>query len=70
MEFHKNNIDARVFFWPLSSLSFFDDFNSSKNVFSYEIPETSINLPSYHDMTENDIQRVINVCEIIYNKNT
>jgi perosamine synthetase len=69
-EFHKNNIDARVFFWPLSSLPFFKDANQPNNIFSNEIPKTSINLPSYHDMTEEEMERVINVCKCAYNKTT
>ena len=57
--FQKNNIDARVFFWPLSS---FDMFNSIENNFhSWDIPTRAINLPSYHELTYEDQERVINV---------
>lgn len=57
--FSAENIDARVFFWPLSSLSFFDD--NSGNLNSYELPERSINLPSFHDITKNEQDRVVDV---------
>lgn len=57
--FSVENIDARVFFWPLSSLSFFDD--NSGNLNSYGIPERSINLPSFHDITKNEQDRVVDV---------
>ena len=55
------NIDARVFFWPLSSLPMFEPM--SENMNSLSIPERAINLPSYHDMTKDDIERV---CAVIY----
>lgn len=67
-EFGKNNIDARVFFWPLSSLPFFKDTNVAINKYANKIPKSSINLPSYHDMTDEDMQRVIDVCINCYNK--
>jgi perosamine synthetase len=57
--FKKENIDARVFFWPLSSLNFFD--TKIKNKKAWDISSRSINLPSYFDITESDINRVLNV---------
>jgi perosamine synthetase len=57
--FAAENIDARVFFHPLSSLPMFVD--EPQNSFSWSIPERAINLPSYHDMTHKDIYRVIDV---------
>jgi perosamine synthetase len=65
-EFSRNNIDARVFFQPLSSLAFLKKTAKLNNKFAYEIPNTSINLPSYHDMTVEDIERVVNVCTVVY----
>lgn len=50
-------IDARVFFWPLSSLQVFEPVPS--NVHSWQIPDRAINLPSYHDMTHNDISKIV-----------
>ena len=49
--FKKQNVDARVFFWPLSSQ---DMFEKANNPVSYDIPERAINLPSYHDLTLDD----------------
>lgn len=57
--FERENADARVFFWPLSSLPIFDPVRD--NVLSWDIPERAINLPSYHDISDGDIERVINV---------
>jgi len=57
--FFKENIDARVFFWPLSSLDFFKVSNN--NFYSFELPSRSINLPSYHEMTVSELDRVIDV---------
>jgi perosamine synthetase len=57
--FASENIDARVFFWPLSSLPPFEPV--LKNRVSYDIPVRAINLPSYHDLSESDLRRVVNV---------
>lgn len=57
--FAQESIDARVFFWPLSSLAMFSRVN--ENVQAYSIPGRAINLPSYHDMTTSDQQRVMAV---------
>lgn len=54
-----NNIDARVFFWPLSMLPMFED--QPQNAVSYSVHPRAINLPSYHDLTESDIDRVCDV---------
>ena len=56
-KFNENSIDARVFFWPLSSLPMFDSIIENKN--SYSIPSRAINLPSYHDMSEQDLAKVV-----------
>jgi perosamine synthetase len=52
------NADARVFFWPLSSLTMFQSVSS--NINALLIPRVAINLPSYHDMTSDEILRVAN----------
>lgn len=63
--FQSNNIDARVFFWPLSSLPFFNAKPSNKN--AWDIPNRAINLPSYHDITDADIRRVSSVLKQVIN---
>ncbi len=55
------NIDARVFFHPLSSLSMFSA--QPENRFAWNIPNRAINLPSYHDLSECDLNRVCQVIE-------
>ena len=57
--FAAENIDARVFFWPLSSLPPFEA--KPENTVSYDLPGRSINLPSYHDLTDAEIERVCGV---------
>ena len=57
--FKDANIDARVFFWPLSSLDMFQA--RPDNLHAWDIPARAINLPSYHDMTMSDIDRVASV---------
>lgn len=56
-------IDARVFFYPLSSLPMFP--KSGRNFHAYDIPGRAINLPSYHDMTTADQDRVTEVLAAI-----
>jgi len=60
-EFRAENIDGRVFFWPLSMLPMFQ--NKPENEVSYDICARAINLPSYHDLTMSDIDRV---CRVIH----
>ncbi len=55
--FQRENIDARVFFHPLSGLPMFEP--ADRNVNSWDIPTRAINLPSFHDMTGHDLDRVL-----------
>jgi len=55
--FKAENIDGRVFFWPLSMLPAFEE--CPQNLVSYDIHTRAINLPSYHDITAEDQTRVI-----------
>ncbi len=57
--FAAQNIDARVFFYPLSSLPMFEAVTS--NCLAWDIPSRAINLPSYHDLTSPEQDRVIDV---------
>jgi perosamine synthetase len=61
--FAAENIDARVFFWPLSSLPIFDAI--PKNLNAYSIPNRSINLPSYHDMNKFDLKRILGIVKTL-----
>ena len=54
--FAADNIDARVFFHPLSSLPMFGSRAGAPH--SADIARRAINLPSYHDMTDEEQQRV------------
>jgi perosamine synthetase len=55
--FKADNIDGRVFFWPLSSLPMFEK-QPQHNV-SYSLSPRAVNLPSYHDLNEAEMDRVI-----------
>ncbi|MCW5202168.1 DegT/DnrJ/EryC1/StrS family aminotransferase, partial [Desulfobulbus sp. US4] len=57
--FAEENIDARVFFWPLSGLPMF--LTKKENLNSLDIPRRAINLPSFHDITSNEQHRVVAV---------
>jgi len=60
--FSSENIDARVFFYPLSSLPMFKP--KPQNRFAWSIPDRSINLPSFHDMTEAELERIVSVVKM------
>lgn len=62
--FLAENIDARVFFWALSGLPMFESRAACLN--SSILPERAINLPSYHDMSVRDIERVADVVRGIF----
>ena len=57
--FAAENADARVFFWPLSNLPMFEPVKMNKR--AWDIPNRAINLPSYHDISANDLDRVVNI---------
>lgn len=63
--FLDQNIDARVFFWPLSSLPPFSIAQSHSGVIAKDICARAINLPSYHAMTNHEQSRVIAVIQEI-----
>jgi perosamine synthetase len=60
-----DNIDARVFFHPLSSLPMFKP--QPQNRWAFDIPARAINLPTYHDMTPEQLDRVCNVIKALAN---
>ncbi len=55
--FKEENIDCRVFFWPLSMLPMFEI--KKDNAVSYGVYKYAINLPSYYDLAEAEMDRVI-----------
>ena len=57
--FKKENIEARVFFWPLSTLGLFE--TRFENPVAYDLSSRSINLPTFHDITKKEQTRVIEV---------
>lgn len=59
--FADERIDARVFFYPLSSLQMFEP--SKQNLVAWDLPTRAINLPSYHDLTDDELDRVIGVIQ-------
>ena len=63
--FKAKNIDARVFFWPLSMLPMFR--KRPENVVSYRLYERAVNLPTYHDLTEEGMDRVIALVRAMFN---
>lgn len=62
--FKEANVDARVFFWPLSSLSMFED--QRQNKLAWDIPTRAINLPSYHDLNLSHREFVCSIVNDIF----
>lgn len=59
-EMKAQQIDGRVFFWPLTMLPMFRNAVRDNPV-SYALCSRAFNLPSYHDLTSEQMQRVVNV---------
>jgi len=57
--FKQKNIDARVFFPPLSSLNMFLPIKSNLN--SYSISKRALNLPSYHDISKKQLSTIVQI---------
>ncbi len=57
--FGTEDIDARVFFWPLSTTGLFADQPVNRN--SHDLPSRAINLPTYHEISSRQQDRVIAV---------
>lgn len=53
---HQQSIDGRVFFWPLSELPMFE--RRPDHPVAQSLYRRGLNLPSYHDLTALDIERV------------
>lgn len=66
--FANENIDARVFFWPLSSLPMFGAQGGLP--VAADIAGRAINLPSYHDIDLEHLDRVHNVLLTILKEKT
>ncbi|MBI3897341.1 MAG: DegT/DnrJ/EryC1/StrS family aminotransferase [Gammaproteobacteria bacterium] len=57
--FKADEIDGRVFFWPLSMLPMFE--RQPEHVVSYGLYPRALNLPTYHDLTAAEMDRVVSV---------
>jgi perosamine synthetase len=64
--FAVENIDARCFFWPLSSTPAF--LQESTSPTAHSIAERSTNLPSFHDMANKHTRRIGEILKKIANK--
>jgi perosamine synthetase len=63
--FKAENIDARVFFWPLSGLPALG--GSPSNLTATSTSSRAINLPSYHDVHPNELTRIVtSVSALLY----
>ena len=55
--FRAENIDGRVFFWPLSLLPMFAPAPGHR--VAHSLYPRALNLPTYHDLTEQEMERVV-----------
>lgn len=62
--FKEQAIDGRVFFWPLTMLPMFE--SKPENVVSYELYGQAINLPTYHELTAKEMNRVIDLVRSVF----
>ena len=64
----EHGIDSRPFFFPLTSLPMFEE--KKENTVAYNIYKRGINLPSFHDLTFEEAERVTEVLKnFLYEKN-
>lgn len=62
--FKADQIDSRVFFWPLSQLGIDDVTQHANTSQAHAVSSRAVNLPSYHDITQDEIKRIVKVvCE-------
>ncbi|PDT58072.1 glutamine--scyllo-inositol aminotransferase [Bradyrhizobium diazoefficiens] len=66
LAFATQNIDARVFFYPLSSLPMFDEVPGNRH--AWDTPSRAMNLPSYHDLTDDEQDRVIGTVRRVFDE--
>jgi perosamine synthetase len=60
-KFKAQNIDARVFFWPLSLVpALKSEFNSPK---AQDVADRAINIPSFFDMSADEAMRVVAILD-------
>jgi perosamine synthetase len=58
--FQADNIDGRVFFWPLSRFPMFTcEDQRTANCVSERIHRRAVNLPTYHDLPDQAMDRVV-----------
>lgn len=62
--FAREDIDGRVFFWPLSSLPMFE--SCPHHTVAADLAARSVNLPSYHDMSLDDVERVVSAVRSLF----
>ncbi|MES2648334.1 MAG: DegT/DnrJ/EryC1/StrS family aminotransferase [Bacteroidota bacterium] len=62
----QSNIDSRPFFYPLSGLDLFGEARES-NIVAYDIYKRSINLPSHFELTQEEIERVVDCINTFIN---
>ena len=59
--FKNAGVDARPFFAPLSNFPFVSKEPKLQNINSFDLWKRSINLPSFHDITKDEMSTVINL---------
>jgi perosamine synthetase len=68
LAFKEENIDARVFFYPLTDLPMFEShkcWQARPMSWASSLASRAMNLPSYHDISADDIERVCQVLKSV-----
>lgn len=55
----ENGIDSRPFFFPLTSLPMFEE--KKENIVAYDIYKRAVNLPSYNDLSCEEVKKICNL---------
>lgn len=66
--FQENEIDARVFFWPLSIIYPLGRRERNELLISESIHHKALNLPSFYDMTDEQIDRVCSILDLFFSR--
>ena len=67
VRFNAENIDARVFFHPLSTLPMFTA--KPCNMIAKSVSESALNLPSYHDMSDESLDKIVKIVRSVLESN-
>jgi perosamine synthetase len=66
IELKKRGVDSRPFFYPMSDMPYLEQ--TDKTPVTHELFQKGINLPTYFDLTEEQVKFVCNSVKAILNE--